>query len=353
MLSRSRAFFVFCLALFMGPMALANASFTDLDKLYNNTSPSWWPEYQTIQTDLEDLRVQDARLGLESLLKRYSEDEATFTLLVLRYLWLTDTDGCSFLSSLSPTPEYWLTSAQLFCHFMEEYRQHLKADSQTSSITLLYYWLAGIPTQHTLLAEKTLQSLQAIQVEHDDSLLLMTFISIVKLSGHTPWWQVERDWDHWQEEVFTGNKQQIQTYKNISFLLAKQIELQKLTLNTNTHPSSFPLPGANANLAVQDRYTGTQFGPPGMASPNPCPGPRCYGRNSRAIDADRRLAQERYNQMQNAIKQSQKNAQQAFNNIRNTVNNQVQQNLKNSPYNQANMQQWHQNMHAQGAAETQ
>ncbi|MGI9278704.1 MAG: hypothetical protein ACR2PX_03630, partial [Endozoicomonas sp.] len=41
------------------------------------------------------------------------------------------------------------------------------------------------------------------------------------------------------------------------------------------------------------------------------------------------------------------------NNIRNTVNNQVQQNLKNSPYNQANMQQWHQNMHAQGAAETQ
>ncbi|MGI9282411.1 MAG: hypothetical protein ACR2PX_22665 [Endozoicomonas sp.] len=97
MLSRSRAFFVFCLALFVEHMALANASFTDLDKLYNNTSPSWWPEYQTIQTDLEDLRVQDARLGLESLLKRYSEDESAFTLLVLRYLWLTDTDGCSFL----------------------------------------------------------------------------------------------------------------------------------------------------------------------------------------------------------------------------------------------------------------
>ena len=66
---------------------------------------------------------------------------------------------------------------------MEEYRQHLKADSQTSSITLLYYWLAGIPAQHTLLAEKTLQSLQAIQVEHDDSLLLMTFISIVSYQG--------------------------------------------------------------------------------------------------------------------------------------------------------------------------
>ncbi|KEQ18764.1 hypothetical protein [Endozoicomonas numazuensis] len=199
MLSKIQAVCAFCLALFLGQIATANSSFSDLDKLYNDSSPSWWPEYQTIQTDLKDLRVQDARLGLESLLKRYSEDENTFTFLVLRYLWLTDTDGCSFLSSLSPTPEYWLTSAQLFCHFMKDYRQHLKADSQTSSITLLYHWWAGIPSQHILLADKALQSFKVFKSEHEDSLLLMTFISIVKLSGYTPWWEVERDWDTFHE----------------------------------------------------------------------------------------------------------------------------------------------------------
>ena len=219
--------------------------FANLEAHIKRQVPDWWPQYQVVQAALQDQRLEDARLLLESLLKDQTKDESAFQLLGPRYLWLTPTPDCAVFEGLSKTPEPWLAGTQRFCRYLTERRQETGEATETSLYSW-FRWLFGIKTRRAMLMEQTLTDLEAFQIQQPDSLILIGLTSaLMHLSG-APHWRIDRFWQDWQAEhpdvIITPHQ-----------LLWDALSRHWLPATTSQQGSgSFLVPGAGADMTTKE-----------------------------------------------------------------------------------------------------
>ena len=263
-MNRCRQLVLSCLVIWL-TMGLALSStrdsspdpFVPLENHIEQKAPDWWPQYQVVQTALQDQRPEDARLLLEPLLKDQAEDEAAFQLLGPRYLWLTQAPpDCAVLDALSETPAPWLSGIQRFCHYLAERRQSSVGAAEISTWHGWAQWLFGIKTRQALLTEQVLSDLQGLQTEQPGSLTLAGLVSVLMqwrgASASEGESEGESDIEQfWQSQNPAENVKRVAIYWQLTDALAKQVWFEETPVKQGGW-SFFGMQGAEAGAAAEE-----------------------------------------------------------------------------------------------------
>ena len=243
---------VWVMALSLSPITAArdrvSDPFTPLDRHIEQQTPDWWPQYQVVQSAIQDQRLEDARLLLEPLLKDHAEDEAAFQLLGPRYLWLTQAPDCAVLDALSETPAPWLSATQRFCRYLTERRQAAVNAASVSTLYSWYQWLFGIRTQQALLTEQALVDLEALQAQQPDSLTLVGLVSVLMQWRGASESDIEQ---FWQSQNPAEDVKRVAIYWQLTDVLAKRVWFEETPVKQGGW-SFFGMQGAEAGAAEKD-----------------------------------------------------------------------------------------------------
>ncbi|MGI9280616.1 MAG: hypothetical protein ACR2PX_13490 [Endozoicomonas sp.] len=244
-----KGFFILSMVLGLSRWSVAENTetnpFTALETRIEQQAPNWWPVYQVVQTAIQDQRVEDARLLLDSLLNDHAEDESAFQLLGPRALWLTPFPDCAVLNALSETPAPWLSGFQRFCDYLTERRQVLDEVGSSTWYSGLQ-WLFGIKTRQAVLTEQALTDLETFQTQQPDSLLLAGLTHVLRHLNHTPQWRREQFWQDWQAE---HPEVDIAPYRWLWEALSRQ---WLPTAVSQQRKGAFLMPGAEGQPAYRD-----------------------------------------------------------------------------------------------------